>query len=156
MQRWIATNAFVYMVDTAEKVQEKLDLESDLSAVHIRITEYDTLDELIADLSGSPTLRKASHNGWVDVGEDKCVLHVPNQGYLMLTREKSLWTGSFRFDTKDFRAKSFEIPLTATDVTSRFELEIPGCKPSLVAGMDFLIKCQGMHHIVKMLLLMHN
>jgi hypothetical protein len=45
----------------------------------------------MADLSTSQEVRNASTNGWVDIGKDKCTLHVMSKGYLVL--EKSAEKG---------------------------------------------------------------
>ncbi|KAI7891281.1 uncharacterized protein EV154DRAFT_508520 [Mucor mucedo] len=47
--------------------QEKM--ENDPSLVKIRIAEYDTLNELMADSSSSNELRNASHNRRIDIGQ---------------------------------------------------------------------------------------
>ncbi|CAO3635437.1 unnamed protein product [Mucor hiemalis] len=103
---------------TVEKEQELEQLENDPCYVRLKITEYDSLNELIADLSGSKDLRSASNNGWVDVGADKCVLFVPAKGYLILAREDGAWTGTFRYSTKDQHYRAFDIPLKSDDMVS--------------------------------------
>jgi ATP-dependent helicase IRC3 len=93
-------------------------MENDPSLVKIKITEYDTLNELMADLSGSAELRNASHNGWIDIGTDKCALHVMKKGYVVLERNEGIWTGSFRYENNNIRAKPFSIPLESDDMVS--------------------------------------
>lgn len=93
-------------------------MENDKSLVKIKITEYDSFSEIMADLSGSAELRTASHNGWVDIGPDKCALHVLTKGYLILSRnKKGMWSGSFRYENNDFRGKNFPVPLEADTLT---------------------------------------
>lgn len=68
--------------------QETATLALDPDHVKIKVTEYDDLNELIADLSNSDTTRNASPFGWVDVGTNKSVLHVPTKGHLILEKSK--------------------------------------------------------------------
>lgn len=72
----------------------------------------------MADLSGSSELRNASHNGWIDIGIDKCALHVMKKGYVVLERNDGMWTGSFRYENINYRAKPFSIPLESDDMAS--------------------------------------
>lgn len=58
--------------------------EDDDSLVKLRITEYDSLQELMTDLSTRVEIKDASKNSWVHIGDDKCVLHVLSKGYLIL------------------------------------------------------------------------
>ncbi|KAL7323740.1 putative ATP-dependent helicase IRC3 [Mucor circinelloides] len=86
----------------ALKEQEKREaaaLAVDPNRVKIKVTEYDDLNELIADLTNSEMTYKSSPHGWIDVGDDKCVLHVPTKGHVILerSRETQLWTGAFRY-----------------------------------------------------------
>lgn len=93
-------------------------MESDLSLVKIKITEYDTLNELMADLSSSAELRNASYNGWIDIGTDKCALHVMKKGYVVLEKNDGKWTGTFRYENNNYRAKPFSIPLESDDMAT--------------------------------------
>ncbi|KAI7891280.1 P-loop containing nucleoside triphosphate hydrolase protein [Mucor mucedo] len=105
--------------DGEKEIQEEQErTENDPSLVKLRITQYDTLNELMADLSGSNELRNASHNGWIDIGTEKCALHVMKKGYVVLERKGDIWTGSFRYENNNYRAKPFSIPLESDDMTS--------------------------------------
>ncbi|KAK4513704.1 uncharacterized protein ATC70_005709 [Mucor velutinosus] len=95
-------NAVAREEQHALKEQEKREaaaLALDPNRVKIKVTEYDDLNELIADLTTSESTYKSSPYGWVDVGNDKCVLYVPTKGHLILERSKDtqLWVGSFRY-----------------------------------------------------------
>ncbi|KAI9273200.1 P-loop containing nucleoside triphosphate hydrolase protein [Helicostylum pulchrum] len=99
-----------------QQEEEQQQLESDPSLVKIRITEYDSLNELMVDLSGSVEIRSASYNGWVDIGPDKCALHVLTKGFLVLTKGPVLWSGSFLYENNKFRARPIQIPLEADNM----------------------------------------
>jgi hypothetical protein len=69
-----------------ETNEEQEKEEDDDSLVKLRITEYDSLQELMTDLSTRVEIKDASKNSWVHIGDDKCVLHVLSKGYLILER----------------------------------------------------------------------
>jgi hypothetical protein len=50
----------------------------------------------MADLSTSQEVRNASTNGWVDIGKDKCALHVMSKGYLVLQKSEKNGTQNTR------------------------------------------------------------
>ncbi|CEP12934.1 hypothetical protein [Parasitella parasitica] len=106
------------LIQKAAEEQEKrkaASINMDPHNVKIKVTEYDDLNELIADLSSSLVTYKASLYGWVDVGNDKSVLHVPTKGHIILERSKDTqrWSGTFRLQNKSkpFFAKPFSINL---------------------------------------------
>ncbi|KAI8979087.1 P-loop containing nucleoside triphosphate hydrolase protein [Mycotypha africana] len=108
--------------ETEEEEEEEEEKDEDLDRIKIRITEYDSLQELIADFSVAKNVRAASHFGWVDVGQKKCVLHVLTKGFLVLEYETKsrLWKGTFRYanTSRHIFSKPFQIPLEASDVFS--------------------------------------
>ena len=67
----------------------------DPNRVKIKVTEYDDLNELIADLTNSEMTYKSSPHGWIDVGDDKCVLHVPTKGHVILERSRGWFQASW-------------------------------------------------------------
>lgn len=99
-------------VEQAQKEQ----MAGDPSRVKLQITEYDSLKELLIDLSGTSELRSASPQGWIDVGPNKCVLHVISKGYVVLTKSNDTWKGSFLIQNDAFRSK-LNIPLEADNLT---------------------------------------
>lgn len=62
----------------------------DESHVKIKVTEYDTLEELMADLSTGVEVRNASRYNWVNVSYNKYVLHVLTKGYFILEEYKGI------------------------------------------------------------------
>jgi ATP-dependent helicase IRC3 len=102
-----------------ESARQWVKEEQDLSRVKLRITEYDSLNEIMAEFYGSTELRNASWNGWVEIGTDKCVLNVLTKGYLILAKDKKdIWSASFRYDNQKYQGKPFAIPLEADNLTS--------------------------------------
>ncbi|KAG1456651.1 hypothetical protein G6F46_003040 [Rhizopus delemar] len=86
--------------------------EDDDSLVKLRITEYDSLQELMTDLSTRVEIKDASKNSWVHIGDDKCVLHVLSKGYLILEHShEGIWQGYFKYEHNQFYAKPHRIPL---------------------------------------------
>ncbi|KAG1240812.1 hypothetical protein G6F68_017297 [Rhizopus microsporus] len=74
-------------VEKEKETNEEQENEGDDdSLVKLRITEYDSLQELMTDLSTRVEIKDASKNSWVHIGDDKCVLHVLSKGYLILER----------------------------------------------------------------------
>ncbi|CAO3696703.1 unnamed protein product [Rhizopus stolonifer] len=89
----------------------------DESHVKIQVTEYDTLEELMADLSTSVEVENASRNNWVNVGYNKYVLHVLTKGYFILEEYKGMWKGSFKYEGKTYYGKPYNIPLTCDQLS---------------------------------------
>ncbi|KAI7899754.1 P-loop containing nucleoside triphosphate hydrolase protein [Cokeromyces recurvatus] len=125
------TNKDILMLEKEAKEQEEAieneeqegNNELDPDHIRIQITEYDTLQELIADISVSSELRHITYNSWVNIGKDKYVLNVLNKGYLMVKRSKdnsSIWSASFRYQSVDtnFFGRSFDVPLESKDLSS--------------------------------------
>ncbi|CAO0791960.1 unnamed protein product [Mucor circinelloides] len=84
------------------KEQEKREaaaLALDPNRVKIKVTEYDDLNELIADLTNSEMTYKSSPYGWIDVGDDKCVLYVPTKGHVILERSRGWFQASWLRNT---------------------------------------------------------
>ncbi|KAI9478196.1 MAG: P-loop containing nucleoside triphosphate hydrolase protein [Benjaminiella poitrasii] len=124
-----------------EEESEQTDVELDPEHIKIQITEYDTLKELIADISASYELMNVSRNGWVSIGKDKYVLYVLTKGYLVVEKSKgtatvscksmiktnefslenpSIWIANFRYQNakKNIFGRTFDIPLEANDLPS--------------------------------------
>lgn len=99
-------------------MEEQRAVDRESSNVRIKFTEYDSLNELVADLSGPKFVKNISKNGWVDVGNNLYILRVPTKGFLMLKKVKGLWSGFFRYDTAQFRAQPFSIPLQSDELSS--------------------------------------
>ncbi|KAG0788923.1 hypothetical protein G6F62_002408 [Rhizopus arrhizus] len=100
-------------VEKEKETNEEQENEGDDdSLVKLRITEYDSLQELMTDLSTRVEIKDASKNSWVHIGDDKCVLHVLSKGYLILERShEGIWKGYFKYEHNNFYAKPHTIPL---------------------------------------------
>jgi ATP-dependent helicase IRC3 len=96
-------------------------MDRESSNVRIKFTEYDSINELVTDLSGPKLVKSISKNGWVKVGPDQYILRVPTKGFLMLKRKKGMWSGFFRYDTLEFRAQPFSIPLQSDDLINAIQ-----------------------------------
>ncbi|KAI7866377.1 P-loop containing nucleoside triphosphate hydrolase protein [Spinellus fusiger] len=88
---------------TNEKKKEDITIPDGLdSTVDIKVTEYDSLNELMEDHSGSPELRSASRFAWVAVGDSLCALSILSEGTFFLRKNKEgLWLGSFQHSVFD-------------------------------------------------------
>ncbi|KAG0167076.1 hypothetical protein DFQ28_003613 [Apophysomyces sp. BC1034] len=67
-----------------------------INRIKIKVTEYDDLGEFMVDCSGSPSLRVASRNCWVAIGDDRCALTIMSKGGLILDKRNNVWYAEFR------------------------------------------------------------
>ncbi|KAI9249001.1 P-loop containing nucleoside triphosphate hydrolase protein [Sporodiniella umbellata] len=103
-------------LEEEEKNTEKTPLGQDRSKVNLEVTEYDSLNELLSDLSVSVDIKHATKNDWVNIGQNKYVLYVLHQGYLILEKSEGSWKGNFKVEVRGIYAKTYPIPLVSDEL----------------------------------------
>ncbi|KAL0095112.1 P-loop containing nucleoside triphosphate hydrolase protein [Phycomyces blakesleeanus] len=102
-----------------ENLQEGFDSGIMTSAVSLKVTEYDSLFEIVSDCSGGHELRSASRYTWVAVGDNTCALSVIGVGTIFVRRDSDgIWHGSFSHEITNkngtrLRAHPRDISLSA-------------------------------------------
>ncbi|KAI8994997.1 P-loop containing nucleoside triphosphate hydrolase protein [Pilobolus umbonatus] len=100
-----------------EEVDEEVD-DLASSLIRIRVTEYDSVNEVIDSVKTSPEIRKASSLAWVSVGPNKCILQVLSKGNMTLKKVNGIWEGRFAYANSDWWAKPSKPLFSADSLTS--------------------------------------
>ncbi|KAI9021032.1 P-loop containing nucleoside triphosphate hydrolase protein [Phycomyces nitens] len=137
-----------------EKGFDNFENENLFSAVSLKVTEYDSIEEIAVDFSGGHELRTASSYSWVAVGDNTCVLSIMNSGSVVLKcDDDGIWTGTFSRELigkegNKVRTRPTDISLTADTRFSAIRAADTWIQKKL-KGSDSSHLLMSLHHSAK-------